>query len=536
MGYVAVAAGGAETEVIMSSRSAATTFAGLLPANVTASGAVADARVFAYAEAAGGGGARARVEGAVRVTPVVGKGASEVAADALKAAMKLGDPALRAAAAVTAAASLNTRSAGDGGLVSAALNASEIAARKEVRAGAMTAVADAAAAMLADTTLELDPEVLSSHVSAIAAVAAAPAELTASTAARGVATLTGLLRAKASQPADTATVRTATSMLSGAIQVAFLNKTAATTPPPPSPPPSNATDATSGRRHLTRRLLQDDVATNSTANATTTASPPKIDPLVAAALDASVALVSGVVRGQAPGETGTSIEEEHLSISASRHPPGDLAGGGGPFKAPHAAAGSYYLPPMLAAAVATHTHADVFLFRVNGAMLPSATRIMSDGSSIEVIGGDGLRPGLPDTDEITVHVPLVGSGLQTLEKVLYEYRCARHVAGVWDPDDPLVRTVSVTETAPGVGHVTCAGKGVAFLGYVVGAVIAPINFTLANLQTGEDKPTANGYWYVMGATMAAALLFGAFALFCGMRRNAVKISHKDRGGAHKPAS
>ena len=421
-----------------------------------------------------------------------------------------------------------------------ALNASEIAARKEVRAGAMTAVAAAASAVLSDSTLELEPESLASHVSAIAAVAAAPAELLVSTASKGVATLAGLFRAKASQPADSATVRIATSMLSGAMQVVFLNSTGKAAAAAGT---SNANDtstgtaaAAGGRRHLTRRLLQNSntpaAKTNGTINSTTaTKPPPKIDPLLAQALDASVAVASAAVRGQAPGETATRVEEAHVSISASRHYPSDLAGAGGPFKAPHTSAGSFYLPPNLAAAVATHQHADLYVFRINGELLPSATRVMSDGSSVDVIGDDGLRPFLSNTDEITVHVPLVGSGLETLEKVLYEYRCARHVAGAWDPDDPLVRTVSVTETAPGVGHVTCAGKGLAFLGYVVGAVIAPINFTLSGMKDdGLDKPTEDAYWYVMGGTIALGLLFGAIALWCGMRRHTAKIANKERYG------
>ena len=87
LGYVAVGAGGAEAEVVMSSQSAATTVGGLLPANVTADGTVVDARVFAYTEVAGGGGARARIEGAVRVNPVVGRSASEGAAAALEAGL-----------------------------------------------------------------------------------------------------------------------------------------------------------------------------------------------------------------------------------------------------------------------------------------------------------------------------------------------------------------------------------------------------------------------------------------------------------------
>jgi hypothetical protein len=535
-GYVVVGARGGDVEVTMASQSAASTFTGLLPANVTTGGVIADARVFAYAEVAGGGGARARVEGTVRVIPIIGKGVSEAAADALKAAMMMGDLALRAAAAVTAAASLNTRLTGGNG-ASDTLDASEIAARKAIRAGAMTAVADAAAAVLADSNIDLGPEVLSVHINAVAAVAAVPAELTASTAVRGVEIIAGLLRAQSTQPANTATVRAATSMFNGAMQVVVLNTSETSQPPPRTTTPAmainttNATNAASRRRSLlSRRLLQNtSFMTNfTTERPPTLGAPPKIDPLAAKALDGSLAVALAAVRGQAPGETGMSITEEHISISASRHLPGDLGGTGGPFKAPHEAAGSYYLPPNLAAAVVTDTHADLFLFRVNGAVLPSATRIMSDGSSIDVAGTDGLRPSLADTDEITVHVPLVGPGLIHLEKVLYEYKCARHTGGMWDHEDLLVRTVSVTETTPGVGHVICAGKGTAILGYVVGVVVVPINSTLANMQTSKHEPTQDAYWFILGGTVAAGLSFGAVALFYGMRRHATKIAIEDR--------
>jgi hypothetical protein len=53
-----------------------------------------------------------------------------------------------------------------------------------------------------------------------------------------------------------------------------------------------------------------------------------------------------------------------------------LGGAGGPFFAPHASAGRYFLPPSVAATVAAHAHADLFLYRVTSAVLPSATRIM----------------------------------------------------------------------------------------------------------------------------------------------------------------
>jgi hypothetical protein len=40
-----------------------------------------------------------------------------------------------------------------------------------------------------------------------------------------------------------------------------------------------------------------------------------------------VAVAAAVVRGQAPGEAGTRIEEAFISISSSRHVPTDLGGG-----------------------------------------------------------------------------------------------------------------------------------------------------------------------------------------------------------------
>ena len=92
--------------------------------------------------------------------------------------------------------------------------------------------------------------------------------------------------------------------------------------------------------------------------------------------------------------------------------------------------------------------------------------------------------------------------LASLERVLYEYRCARHTGGQWDPDDALIRTVSTSETTTGVGHVTCAGRGNALLGYIVGVVIAPINFTLAASAVEAAPSTANGYWIILGSVAA----------------------------------
>jgi hypothetical protein len=93
-------------------------------------------------------------------------------------------------------------------------------------------------------------------------------------------------------------------------------------------------------------------------------------------------------------------------------------------------------------------------------------------------------------------------------------------------DEDVVRTVEVIETAPGQGHVTCAGRGLALLGYLVGIIISPIDFTVEDADRVVEG-TMNAYWYIMGGTAAAALSWGYVALKRGMRRYTVKIANND---------
>ena len=158
-------------------------------------------------------------------------------------------------------------------------------------------------------------------------------------------------------------------------------------------------------------------------------------------------------------------------------------------------------------------------------VLPSATRMMTDGSAVDVRLDDGATIVDPE-EEVVALVPFTGSGLIALEKVIYEYRCARHSGGVWVLDESVVRTAAVEETAPGEGRVTCAGKGGAMFGYLVGVVIAPIDFTLTENDRLTEE-TMNVYWYVMGGTAATAVLFGVQGLKRGMRRYTVKVANSD---------
>ena len=252
---------------------------------------------------------------------------------------------------------------------------------------------------------------------------------------------------------------------------------------------------------------------------------PVIDPLVAKALDGSVAAAFSVTRGQAPNETGAELADVHVAISSRRYHVDDLEADAASLRAPHVSAATYSLPKSVAtAATRVGTHADVFLYRWTGTALPSATRIMTDASAIDVVYADGSRPSFKSNEEIYASIPFTGAGLETLEKVIYEYRCARHSGGVWRTDEPEVRTVSVTE-ADG-GSVTCAGRGNALIGYALGAVIAPINFTLVSDETSKGS-TAQGYWFFMAGLAVFTVLLSVCCLRSGMRRYQVKIANKD---------
>ena len=524
LGYVLSDARGRDVNVPLLVESTLSKVSGLLPANVSSD----HARIFAIARATDTHGASSRVEGTVRVLKTPRGDETKAAKRALETALRVGDPGMRAAAAVTAAAALNTPNTDR-----SSMPAADVKERREVRAGAMDAVSAAATRAIEDAVdgVEIDPGVLSTYVTSVAAVAAVPAELTKQTAELGLTTVTGLLRARSSMPAPIEVTSAAAAMVSGAVEVQLDSLVA-------KPPNAtlNATTATGGavavastqlygtrRRRLLRyrRLLQDD---NSTNPVELIDGAPVIDPLVAKALDGSVAVAFSVTRGQAPNETGAELLERHVTISAKRYHVDDLAVEYRSLRAPHVSAARYSLPKSVAEGSAGQIHADVFLYRWSGAALPSATRIMTDASAIDVVYGDGSRPSIGADEEVVASIPFTGVGLETLEKVIYEYKCARHSGGIWRVDEADVRTVSVTE-ADG-GSVTCAGRGNAFIGYALGAVIAPINFTLVADETSKGS-TAQGYWFFMAALSLFTILLSVCCLRSGMRRYQVKIANKD---------
>ena len=526
LGYVLSDARGRDVNVPLLVESTLSKVSGLLPANVSSD----HARIFAIARATDAHGASSRVEGTVRVLKTPRGDETKAAKRALETALRVGDPGMRAAAAVTAAAALNTLNTDR-----SSMPAADVKERREVRAGAMDAVSAAATRAIEDAVdgVEIDPGVLSTYVTSVAAVAAVPAELTKQTAELGLTTVTGLLRARSSMPAPIEVTSAAAAMVSGAVEVQLDSLVAK---PPESNATLNATTTTGGavavastqlygtrRRRLLRyrRLLQDD---NSTKPVELIDGAPVIDPLVAKALDGSVAVAFSVTRGQAPNETGAELLERHVTISAKRYHVDDLAAEYRSLRAPHVSAARYSLPKSVADGSAGQIHADVFLYRWSGAALPSATRIMTDASAIDVVYGDGSRPSIGADEEVVASIPFTGVGLETLEKVIYEYKCARHSGGVWRVDEADVRTVSVTE-ADG-GSVTCAGRGNAFIGYALGAVIAPINFTLVADETSKGS-TAQGYWFFMAALSLFTILLSVCCLRSGMRRYQVKIANKD---------
>ena len=526
LGYVLSDARGRDVDVPLLVESTLSKVSGLLPANVSSD----HARIFAIARATDAHGASSRVEGTVRVLKTPRGDETKAAKRALETALRVGDPGMRAAAAVTAAAALNTLNTDR-----SSMPAADVKERREVRAGAMDAVSAAATRAIEDAVdgVEIDPGVLSTYVTSVAAVAAVPAELTKQTAELGLTTVTGLLRARSSMPAPIEVTSAAAAMVSGAVEVQLDSLVAKS---PESNATLNATTTTGGavavastqlygtrRRRLLRyrRLLQDD---NSTNPVELIDGAPVIDPLVAKALDGSVAVAFSVTRGQAPNETGAELLERHVTISAKRYHVDDLAAEYRSLRAPNVSAARYSLPKSVADGSVGQIHADVFLYRWSGAALPSATRIMTDASAIDVVYGDGSRPSIGADEEVVASIPFTGVGLETLEKVIYEYKCARHSGGVWRVDEADVRTVSVTE-ADG-GSVTCAGRGNAFIGYALGAVIAPINFTLVADETSKGS-TAQGYWFFMAALSLFTILLSVCCLRSGMRRYQVKIANKD---------
>ena len=79
---------------------------------------------------------------------------------------------------------------------------------------------------------------------------------------------------------------------------------------------------------------------------------------------------------------------------------------------------------------------------------------------------------------------------------------------------------AVEETAPGE-DASRAREEAAMFGYLVGVVIAPIDFTLTENDRLTEE-TIDVYWYVMGGTAATAVLFGVRELKRGMQRYTVR--------------
>ena len=555
VGYVARGPRGEEVEVALSTASSSTEVRGVrLPANVTADGATGDARLFAYAETTGSARARMRIEGTVRVEPTRAGGETDAATNAMDAAARVGDAEMRAAAATTAAASLNAVPLGNVRGDDAAL-----AARRSVRERAMTLVARAAEGVLSDVAADenflVEPDVVRAYVGAVAAVSASPVETTKATAATGVEIVAGLLRAKTARPTPLDVVGVAVGAFDAAMTIVAIETADGdddgSNPDGSNPAPArpNVTSdvagdaASSGRRRGGRRLLQDanlysDAGNETSGTSETSSAPPPpptppdarfvIDSLVMLALDGTTAAAAAITRGRSANETPGTFAKTVVATRGSRFFPVDVASRSRAMTGPHTGSATYAFPPSFVASVENSgtAHVDVYEYRVGGEVLPSATRMMTDGSAVDVRLDDGRRPYVDPEEEIVARVPFTGSGLIALEKVIYEYRCARHSGGVWVLDESVVRTVAVEETAPGVGRVTCAGKGGAMFGYLVGVVIAPIDFTLTE-NDRLTEGTMNVYWYIMGGTAAAAVLFGVQALKRGMRRYTVKVANSD---------
>ena len=259
-----------------------------------------------------------------------------------------------------------------------------------------------------------------------------------------------------------------------------------------------------------------------------------LNPLSAMALDGATVATRAITRGRAANETVAPLFQSALSVSASRVFPSDLFRDDEPVRMDHPRAATYVFPASVAATLTSSLHADVSLYRVDGEMVPSDTRAMSDACAVDLRDDAGARVAVAEEEEILARVPLLGSGLLELEKVVYQYRCARHVGGVWVSSDPSVRTGDAVESAPGSGqwHVECFGLGGAFLGYLVGVIIVPIAFEDLD-EDAEAVTTLNAYWYVVAFTAVFALVFGACALRRGMRRYAVKVANSDNAEANK---
>ena len=138
---------------------------------------------------------------------------------------------------------------------------------------------------------------------------------------------------------------------------------------------------------------------------------------------------------------------------------------------------------------------------------------------------DGTRPYVDPEEEVVARVPFTGSGLIALEKVIYEYRCARHSGGVWVLDESVVRTAAVEETAPGRDASRARGRAGAMFGYPRGAHRAHRFHPHGKRSThgGDHERVLVRH----GGTAATAVLFGVQGLKRGMRRYTVKVANSD---------
>ena len=577
MGYVARGANGEDAEVFLTRQQAATTARGTLPADAgAADGERTITRVFAYAEVPGGGGAVARAETTVTVARAPPEELARRARDALRAAALLEDVVARAAGAVAACAAMNppariaapANASGVDANATAAANAARVASpeellvRRDVRSGAMALAIESARRTLEivdeDPTASLDPDIVAGLIVSVATVAAAPSELSPDAAASGVETVKALLRAPTARAPRARAAASAAALFDVALRVVALGGAdhydgalmgAADAEGSAGAPPATAASRVSAarRRHHRRALAQtpgetegspadDEVVDGENATDVPDDAVARINPLSAMALDGATVATRAIVRGRVANETIPALFQSALSVSARRVFPSDLFRDGEPVPArmDHPRAATYVFPPSVAAALATSQHADVSLYRVDGEMVPSGTRAMSDACAVDLRDDADARVAAAEEEEILARVPLLGSGLLELEKAVYQYQCARHVAGVWVADDPEVRTGDAVESAPGSGqwHVECFGRGGAFLGYLVGVVVAPIAFEAPD-EDAEAAATRNAYWFLMAFTVVFALVFGACALRRGMRRYAVKVANSDNAEANK---
>ena len=434
-----------------------------------------------------------------------------------------------------------------------AISAEELGVRRDVRSGAMALAIESARRTLdivdEDPTAVLDPDLVAGLIVSVATVAAVPSELAPNAAASGVETVKALLRAPTTRSPPVRAVAAAAALFDVALRVVALGGAdafdGALMGESPGEAGGSGAAAAASRagavRARHRRALAQTRASAATEEddenvtfSVTNTTRARINPLSAMALDGATVATRAIVRGRVANETIPSLFQSALSVSASRMFPSDLFRDDAPISMDHPRAATFVFPASVAAAMATSQHADVSMYRVDGAMVPSDTRAMSDACAVDLRDDAGARAAASEEEEILARVPLLGSGLLELEKVVYEYRCARHVAGVWVSSDPDVRTGDAVESAPGSGqwHVECFGRGAAFLGYLVGVIIVPIAFEELD-EDAEAVATLNAYWYVMAFTVVFALVFGACALRRGMRRYAVKVANSDNAEANK---